>query len=230
MQTKELLQNQPVAAMLLVGVRHTKKNIEYISRHVPIVSTVCESLGPEHDAILIGGDMGIRQIVDHLVGLGRRRLGFITGFSDLREKGFMDGLQANNLPDDPALRVTLPYGYEGWIPPMGEQGAHMLMGLPNPPDAIVCASDRLAIGVLQWLHQHGIRVPDDVAVTGFDNIPSSEFTIPPLTTVQVHKEYMGRLCAERAIRRLENPQEVPLQIFTPTYAIIRQSCGAPRIP
>jgi LacI family transcriptional regulator len=99
------------------------------------------------------------------------------------------------------------------------------MNQKNPPDAIVCASDRIAIGAMQWLHQNGFRIPDDIAVTGFDNISDSEFTIPPLTTVHAHKELIGALAAERAIRRIENPNEVPLQIVTPTSVIIRQSCG-----
>jgi len=79
---------------------------------------------------------------------------------------------------------------------------------------------------MQWLHQNGFRVPEDIAVTGFDNIADSEFTIPPLTTVHVHKRLIGSLAAERVIRRIENPDEVPLQIVTPTSVIIRQSCGA----
>jgi LacI family transcriptional regulator len=102
----------------------------------------------------------------------------------------------------------------------------MLMEQHQPPDAIDCASDHIAIGAMQWLNQNGYRVPDDVAITGFDNIPGSEFTIPPLTTVHVHKELMGALAVERAIRQIENPGEVPLQITTPTSIVIRQSCGA----
>jgi DNA-binding LacI/PurR family transcriptional regulator len=101
------------------------------------------------------------------------------------------------------------------------------MRLAKPPDAIVCASDRLAIGAIQWLHQHRLRVPTDVAVTGFDDIPEAAFTIPPLTTVHVHKHLIGELAAERVVRRIENEDEVPLLIQTPTRLVIRQSCGTP---
>lgn len=95
------------------------------------------------------------------------------------------------------------------------------MQMPNPPDAIVCASDLIAIGAIQWLHQHNLRVPDDVAVTGFDDIAESAFTIPPLTTVHVHKQLMGELVAERVVKRIENEQEIPLFIQTPTHLVIR---------
>lgn len=223
-QARDLLQSHHVDGILLLGTQHTE-SVEYLKHSSTILVTVTGSLGPDHDAVLIDGYTSIYQLVSHLVKLGRRRLGFITGHYDSREQGFIEAVAAHNLPDDPALRITLEYGFEGWTPNLGERGAAMLMSLQNPPDAIVCASDRLAIGAMQWLHQNGMRVPDDIAITGFDNIPNSEFTIPPLTTVHVHKEFLGALAAERVVRRLENPGEIPLQICTPTYVIIRQSCG-----
>jgi len=62
----------------------------------------------------------------------------------------------------------------------------------------------------QWLHQHHLRVPDDIAVTGFDKIAESAFTAPSLTTVHVHKQLIGELAAERVVKRIENADEVPL--------------------
>ena len=73
------------------------------------------------------------------------------------------------------------------------------------PDAIVCASDRLAIGAMAWLQRKGYRVPDDIAVTGFDNIPDSEFAFPPLTTVHIHKVRLGELAAERLVKPHQSP-------------------------
>jgi len=95
--------------------------------------------------------------------------------------------------------------------------------LANPPDAILCASDLVAIGAIQWLHQHKLQVPEDVAVTGFDNIPESAFTAPSLTTVHVYKQLIGALAAERVVKRIENEDEIPLLIQTPTYLVIRRS-------
>jgi len=78
--------------------------------------------------------------------------------------------------------------------------------------------------LVYYLYRNGYRVPDDIAVTGFDNIPDAEFTFPPLTTVNVHKVLLGELAAERIVRRIENPDEVYLHILVPTSLIIRQSC------
>jgi DNA-binding LacI/PurR family transcriptional regulator len=225
-QARDLLHNYPVDGIILIGI-HFSRSVEYLKENVKVLVGTNYSLGPDHDAILLDGDTGIRALVNHLAKLGRQRLGFITGYRDSREEGFIKGVRANNLPDGPELRVRLVQGgFESWTPELGQRGAAILMAQKNPPDAIVCASDRMAIGAMQWLHQNGFRVPEDVAVTGFDNIPDSEFTIPSLTTVHVHKELIGALAAERAIRRIENPNEIPLQIVTPTSVIIRQSCGA----
>jgi DNA-binding LacI/PurR family transcriptional regulator/biotin operon repressor len=225
-QARDLLHNYPVDGIILIGI-HFSRSVEYLKENVKVLVGTNYSLGPDHDAILLDGESGIRALVDHLAKLGRRRLGFITGYRDLREEGFIKGVRANGLPDDAELRVRLVQGsFESWKPALGQRGAAILMQQKDPPDAIVCASDRIAIGAMQWLHHNGFRVPKDVAVTGFDNITDSEFTIPPLTTVHVHKELIGALAAERAIRRIENPNEVPLQIMTPTSVIIRESCGA----
>jgi LacI family transcriptional regulator len=132
------------------------------------------------------------------------------------------------LPAEQSLCVTIPFGIEGWTPELGHKGAEQLMSLSNPPEAIVCASDWIAIGAIQWLHQHSFRVPDDIAITGSDNISESAFTVPSLTTVHVHKQLMGELAAERVVKRIENADEIPLFIQTPTHLVIRQSCGSER--
>jgi DNA-binding LacI/PurR family transcriptional regulator len=225
-QVRDLLGDNPVDAILLIGTR-LSEGVNYLKQNVRVLVSTTYPLSPKHDAILMDGCGGIRALVDHLVHLGRRRLGYITGYYDSRQQGFAEGIKANNLPDEPELQVALDQNdSEDWTPQMGQRGTASLMNLKKPPDAIVCASDRLAFGAMQWLHQNGFRVPQDISVTGYDNIPDAEFTIPPLTTVHVYKELLGALAAERAVRRIEDPNEVPLQIMTPTSAVIRQSCGA----
>jgi DNA-binding LacI/PurR family transcriptional regulator len=225
-QAQDLLNHYPVAGIILIGA-HFSRSVEYLKNHLKVIVSTNYSLGPEHDAVLLDGDRGIHTVVNHLAQSGRQRLGFITGYHDSREEGFIKGIKAHRLPEDAELRVRLVQrGFEAWKPEIGQQGAEILMRLPEPPDAIVCASDLIAIGAIQWLHKNGYKVPEDVAVTGFDNIFGAEFTVPPLTTVHVHKRFIGELAAERAIRRIENPDEIPLQICTPTYLVVRESCGS----
>jgi DNA-binding LacI/PurR family transcriptional regulator len=224
-QARNLLESHPVDGIILVGYVSTE-SIEYLKTNVRALVQTIESLGSDLDTVSFDGYHGMRKMIDHLVKLGHKRLGFIAGDADMRQKAFMDGVQAHGLSDSLELRVLVSFGLDGWTPELGHIGTEQLMQLSTPPDAIVCASDRIAIGAIQWLHQHNIRVPADIAVTGFDNITESAFTVPPLTTVHVHKQLMGRLAAERAVKRIESTEEIPLLIQTPTHLVIRQSCGS----
>ncbi len=198
---------------------------QYLKAHIRALVSIAGSIGVGFDTVTFDGYNGIRRMVDHLVARGYRRLGFITGHYNSRQQGYLDGVAAHKLPDDPALCVTVPAGIDGWTPRLGHVGAQQLLELPNPPDAILCASDLVAIGALQWLHEHKIRVPEDIAVTGFDNITKSAFTAPSLTTVHVHKQAIGALAAERVVKRIESESEIPLFIQTPTELVIRRSSG-----
>ena len=225
-QARELLRSTAVSGMIVVGPPLGLESVEYFKAKVRALVGTLEALGREQDTIIFDGYGGIYSMVDHLVKLGRRRLGFITGRFDDRQQGYRDAIKAHGLPSDDALAITVPFGIDGWTPEMGHIGAQQLMELAEPPDAIVCASDRIAIGAIQWLHQHGLHVPDDIAVTGCDNITESAFTVPSLTTVHVHKQLIGELAAERVVKRIENENEVPLLIQTPTHLVIRKSCGS----
>jgi LacI family transcriptional regulator len=228
-QAQELLTNFPTDGIIILG-SNSDASIQYIREQTLITATVTDTIGRNdiertHDSIMFDGEWGINMVVQHLANLGHTRLGFITGQIDARYMSFVTATNNNNLATDIELLRVVPTGAEGWVPKFGGQGAKELMNLPQPPDAIVCASDRLAIGAMQWLHQHGYNIPQDIAVTGFDNIPDSDYTFPPLTTVNVHKELLGELAVERIVRRIENPNEIPLSIIIPTSLVIRQSCG-----
>ena len=225
-QVRDLLESTAVSGIILVGPPLGVESFQYIRTNMRALVGTIEASGTDYDIVTFDGYKGVRQMVDHLVKHGLRRLGFITGDNDFRRQAFIDGVRAHGLPADPDLCLIVPFDIDGWTPELGHKGAQQLMQLPNPPEAIVCASDRIAIGAIQWLHQHGFRVPEDVAVTGFDNIGESAFTVPSLTTVHVHKQLMGELAAERVVKLIENEHEIPLLIQTPTNLVIRQSCGS----
>ncbi len=226
-QVQEMLDTHPIKGMILVGPPLGAESLNYLKSKLKSLVGTIDSIGPEYDAVTFDGYGGMYQIVEHLYRLGNRRLGYIAGKLDQRHRGFMAAIADNELPTDPELCVTITFGGEGWTSDLGYEGARRLMALPNPPDAIVCASDLLAIGAIQWLHQNHFRVPEDVAVTGFDNITESSFIAPPITTVHVHKQLLGEIAAERVVKQIENPDEIPLLIQTPTQLVIRQSCGSP---
>lgn len=225
-EVRELLDSTSVSGIILVGPPLGAESVEYLKANMRALVGTIVPINSDYDTVVFDGYGGIQMMVDHLVKQGRHRLGFITGYPDSRRDGFIDAIAAHGLPSDPDLCVVVPVGLDGWTRELGHFGAEKLMLLPEPPDAIVCASDLLAIGAIQWLHQNNVSVPDDIAVTGFDNIDESAFTVPPLTTIHVHKQVMGELAAERIVKRIENEQEVPLFIQTPIHLVVRDSCGS----
>lgn len=222
---ERLLDAHDIKGLVLLG-EGPSESVAYLRRHISPIITVTDKQELDADQITFAGEEGMRMMVDHVAALGHRRLAFISGYRDIRYAGFCQGLAANALPHQAALHQILEPGPSGWTPDLGERGAEGLMSQEQKPDAIVCASDRLAIGAMGWLQRKGYRIPDDIAVTGFDNIPDSDFTFPPLTTVQVHKVLLGKLAAERLAQRIENPDDVHLRVTTPTSLVVRQSCGA----
>src|SRR5690606_15621665 len=143
----------------------------------------------------------------HLLGHGRRRIALINGPSHyeathLRHQGYREALEAANVSYDPALvRVGK------WHEQSGYQLAHDLMCLPQPPDALVCASDSIAVGALDALHELGVQVPGDVAVVGFDNRHFSQYQRPPLTTVALPLREMGRLAGKLLLSAILRDQQ-----------------------
>jgi DNA-binding LacI/PurR family transcriptional regulator len=224
-QAKELLDTFDVDGLILLGTTRDE-SINYLRKHFSPIVTITDMRGVEDDAVLFDGVKGMTLMVEHLAKLGYRRPGYISGSVDIRYQGFIDAINAHNMENTNSLHRILTTVPAGWTPEMGEQGTQVLMSQEMKPDVIVCASDRIAIGAIQWLRRHGYHVSDDIAVTGFDNIPDSEFTFPPLTTINVHKMLLGEIAAERIIRRIENPDEVYLKIIVPTSLVIRQSCGS----
>jgi LacI family transcriptional regulator len=137
-----------------------------------------------------------RVAVEHLIDLGRRRIGMINGQQGLdnprdRLKGYKQALTTHDLVFDPALVKP-----GNWEPSSGFEMTMELMALDNPPDAIFCANDMMAMGCLEALKQLGKRIPEDVAVIGFDDREIARSLHPPLTTLVLPQYEMGQTAAE----------------------------------
>jgi LacI family transcriptional regulator, galactose operon repressor len=167
------------------------------------------------------------QLVEHLVKVhGKRHILFLRGPVDqkdsiLREMGYRAALQANGIPVDENLIRNGDFerdiAYETMNDFLGN-------GKEVAFDAVFTGDDDAAIGVLRALHQHGLRVPEEVAVIGFDDLGFASFLNPPLTTVRAPTETVGRLAAARLFAILEN-QPANETVILPTEIIYRRSCG-----
>lgn len=170
---------------------------------------------------------GARMAIEHLIRLGHGRIGTITGRLDTshgqdRLSGYRQALEAHQIPVEEALIAEGDYTERS-----GMAGMQRL--LQASPAAVFVASDSMAIGALKALRQAGLRVPHDVALIGFDDIPIAAALEPALTTVRQPIHRLGALAVEVLLGLLEGPPEAepPIQkIILPTELVVRESCGA----
>ena len=167
-----------------------------------------------------------KMAVEHLVKLGHRRIGMITNASPLytasadRLKGYRAALQTAGQPFEERL---ISYG------DFTSQGGHTamasLLSQPKRPSAVFVASDVVAFGALAAIKEHHLRVPEDMAVVGFDDIPLSQYADPPLTTVHLPAYDLGHGAGEVVMRLINGRTAEPEQILLSTTLMIRESCG-----
>ena len=172
---------------------------------------------------------GARLATEHLLELGHRRIGFISGRPDLesarlRRQGYELALTEAGLPVDPAL--VADGGFEEDT--SREAARHLLTGA-TPPSAIFAANDLSALGVLAAADELGFHVPADLSIVGFDNIPETVMSEPPLTTVDQSIQVMGRRAVEMLLALLGGA-EVAQRVTLPTRLVQRRSTTTPRDP
>jgi LacI family transcriptional regulator len=169
---------------------------------------------------------GARVGVGHLLDLGHRRIGMITGRPDLqsaqlREKGYRDALASAGVAVDEDL---IQLG--AFDPDIARHAAHRLLAMPERPTAIFAANDLSAITAMQAAADLGIRVPDDLSLVGFDNVPESALCVPPLTTVEQPIRQMGQRAMELLVRLIRDERVDSTHIRLATRLVQRQSTRA----
>lgn len=165
----------------------------------------------------------------HLMSLGRRRIAAIGpvgnrphGTSRLRLKGYLRALEEAGLPHDPDLYPEL----EVFNREQGAVVAQRLLALENPPDAMFCFSDLLAIGALRVLNERGIKVPEDIAVLGWDDIAEAHYSWPPISSIRPDTDLIASTAVDLILRQLDGvPIDAP-EVYVAYALIARQSTGS----
>jgi len=165
----------------------------------------------------------VREATLHLLRLGYKRIATITGPKDQisgydRYQGYLMALQDSNQP------VRQELVAEGDFTEAGGFTA-MLRLIPSKPDAVFAASDMMAYGAMRALREANLRVPEDVAIIGFDDIPTSSRTDPPLTTIRQSADSMGAIAVETLIDIISRHESKTRHVVLPTELVIRASCG-----
>ena len=166
---------------------------------------------------------GIDKVIDYLRSLGHRKLGFIGHHAGLgplseRARGVMDA--ASRYPDTSVRAAADTDSLDG-----GRLAARSLFSSGEPPTAVVCVNDVMAVGALRELRERGLRVPQDVSITGFDNVKLSEYCYPALTTVHIPRERIGHLVADALLAKTDKASVNEHEMVIDPEFVLRDSTG-----
>jgi len=216
-----------VDGLLVVEEALPATALRSLSRRLPIVVIAGTADEAGVDAIRVDNAGGMRAVAAHLaVGHGYRRLGFAAGPPDAPDAVERLAAFSGAVRDVPDASVDVVPGGD-FSEASGRRAAAILLGREALPQALACANDQMAIGAMREFQRCAIRVPQDVAVTGFDDIFPGRIVDPPLTTVGQPFRELGSLAAARLIERIQG-SEAPARTETlHTELAVRRSCGCP---
>jgi LacI family transcriptional regulator len=223
-----LLREQQVDGLILSGPRSDDPLlIELAEERFPLIlhGQLADSTLPCVD---VDNKAGAYQAVTHLIGLGHRRIGFVSNaplsYSGAQDRfaGYKQALAEYDIPLDRELVRTAAF-----LPETGRAAMEELLALPQRPTAVFVASDVVATGAMAAIQSAGLRIPEDMAVVGFDDIFLAAHVQPPLTTIRVPAYGLGWTAAQVLISLIEGDEDVA-SVMLETELVVRESCGASR--
>lgn len=223
---ERFVRNQVADGALVIETAHHKAGSELLAKQdYPYVILGYDCSDPPAYSVHCDERAGAREATLHLLRKGHHRIGIINGpplgaVLGLQQRldGHQQALTEFGLHFDPSLMV-----YGDYTRPSGQMATEKLLTLPEPPTAIFALNDRMAMGAIHALHAAGRRVPEDVAVAGFDDIPAAADFNPPLTTVSLSSQIKGQVAAEMLLKLIEGEPVDRSEIVLPAHLIVRQS-------
>ncbi|HEY5222613.1 MAG TPA: LacI family DNA-binding transcriptional regulator [Microbacteriaceae bacterium] len=205
-----------------LGLSHA--DLEPVVPQQPVVF-LGEDLHPGFDHVSIDNRAAAIEATNHLLSLGCKSVVALGGettlnpMSALRRAGYYEALVAAGIPSA-QHRAVLSYGFERRH---GAEAMQHILAEELPPDGVFCLTDTLAHGALRAIHNAGLRVPEDIAVLGFDDIAESQYSTPTLTSVSPDKTQIARTCLDLVISRVNGTGEPPRHHVTPHTLVVRES-------
>ncbi len=221
----EILRSEAIDGLLAAPAREDDEEVtRLVEEGLPIVCVDRGLKNVDVDVVMVNNRKGAFQAVDHLARSGYGRIAYISGLPAIpssyqRELGYRDALTAHGLEFHPSLVKYGDSKYESGVRLCDE-----LLSDENPPDAIFTGNNLITLGALETIHRRGIRIPDEVAIIGFDDMFWSNSLFPPLTAVRQPAFEIGRRATELLIQRINNPQRTCIQMILNPELMIRSSC------
>jgi len=206
----ETLLRRRVDGLIILGGDLPLERLQEAARQVPLIVFGQNVPGLETQCLQLDDYEGAYRATEHLIALGHRRIAHVTGnlaHSDAvaRRDGYLQALRDNRIEPVPELMAEGEYTEQSGLIAM-----EMLFGRGRTFSAVFAANDESGYGVRLALYRRGIRVPEDISLVGFDDIPSSAYTTPPLTTVRQPATEIGRAAAEAILKLIQDePFELP---------------------
>ena len=171
---------------------------------------------------------GAKKIINYLVKLGHRRIGMVTGSTTLicgrdRISGYLEALSENEVDVDKRLIF-----YGDWKPESGKRAFNYFFNLEEPPTAIFCANDHMALGIMNSARENNIEIPRDLSLFGYNDIIYSGYLTPPLNTMKQPLQEIGEKAVDLLIKTIEDPGRPREKIMMQPEFIERESCTFPR--
>jgi LacI family transcriptional regulator len=223
------LLSRGVDGLMLVGGEHHPDLISLITQHrVPFIETWTLTAG--RPSVGLDNLAAARALTSHLIGLGHKRIALIMGRvagndrAALRVQGVRECLADHGLAPPEKYLVGRPYN----IPVIREAMQSLLAG-PARPTALICGNDQIAFGSMIEASKQGLNVPADMSIAGFNDLEFAAHLNPPLTTIRVPTEDIGRISAQLLLRSIEDKGFVPDAVEIPAMLVARESTAAPPI-
>lgn len=223
---EKLIEGRRVDGFIVVRTRKQDQRIDYLlNQDFPFVAFGRTDDCDRFSYVDEDGYYGMRLVAEYIAGLNHETIACILpppglAFSEKRLAGLQDGLAEFN------VRLEAPYIKEGDLTQKsGYQLGCELLDLPKRPTAIIACNDLMAFGVMSAAQDRGLVVGKDISVTGFDDIPMSEYSYPPLTTIHQPVYQIGGMVCEMLIKVIQDEIEEKQQILLQPKLVIRQSCS-----
>lgn len=223
-QVKKLVQDTEAGSVILATEMLGDELNPFRFARCPVVILDYWQESMEFNGVLIDNFDSAKKAVEYLIGEGHREIGYLRGSYRIhgfktRNQGYQSAMRKHHLEVKPGYVVTLSTT-------LNSAYQDMLMYLsksPKLPTAFFADNDMIALGVMKALQEKGYRIPEDVSIIGFDDLPFSEISYPPLTTLRVPNKEMGRLAVRRVIDLIQNPGEAVTKTEVCTSFVKRQT-------
>jgi len=221
----EIIQNKMLDGVIFVTGTGSTPPIGKLASGLAVCLINRETKLDYVDQIIADEKEGLKLLAYHFYKIGHEKIAFITGNQSTsatqnKIEGFKSLYNEKNLNLNENYIVSGNWTIEGSYLAMKE-----LLGLKERPTAVIIGTDTMALGAISAIRDNGLSIPQDIAISGFDNSPSSEYYIPPLTTLKYPNYKLGKLSARAILSRLENPDMEKKIINIPLDIMIRRSCG-----